>query len=210
MSHQVHPKGFRIKNIEDWESRGFYGKKPVKELEQDFRVREFLKKRIESENIEVIEIERFSNEVKIIIRTSRPGLIIGRRGDRVSRLKEELVKKVPELKNVKIEVKAVKNVWTSARLTAEWMARQIEKRMSYRRVLKQALGKIMRNKEVKGARVQLAGRLNGNEMSRTEWMKEGKLKRQTLRSNLDYAFTQAYCTYGVIGIKVWIYKGEEL
>ncbi len=199
----------RLKDLEDWDSRGFYGKKTAKNLKQDFQIRELLKEEIDPTNLEKIVIEKFPSSMKIIIFTSRPGLIIGRRGDRVSALKERVENEIG-ISGLKLEVKPVKKVWTSAKLTAEWMARQIEKRVSYRRVLKQALNKIMRNREVEGAQVQLSGRLNGLEMARTEKMKEGKLRRQTLRSDIDYACTEAICSYGVIGVKVWIYKGEEL
>lgn len=210
MGHRVQPKGFRLREAKDWHSRGFYGRKPAKYLEQDFRIRKFLKEKLKEAEIEKIEIERFPALVKTIIFTGRPGLVIGRRGESVSVLKKELDKLIPEIKGLKIEIQSVKNVWASAELIAQWIARQIEKRVSFRRVLKQALAKIMVNKEVKGARVQVAGRLNGVEMARTEWLKEGKLKRQTLRSKIDYAQVEAYCTYGVIGVKVWIYKGEDL
>lgn len=210
MAKKTHPKGFRLRGMEDWHSRGFYGKKAKKKLQEDFKIRNVLKERIDETNLERIEIERFPSSTKIIILTSRPGLVIGRRGTRVTSLKNYLEKEVPGLEGLKIEVKPVKKMWTSAKLTAEWMAGQIEKRVAYRRVLKQALGNIMRNKEVEGAKVQVSGRLNGTEMARTEWMKEGELKRQSLRSDLDYAFIEAHCSYGVIGIKVWIYKGEKL
>jgi len=210
MSRKTPPKSFRLKEMKDWSSRGFYGAKPAKKLEQDFKIRKFVKSKVEVENLESIDIERLHGSSRIIISTSRPGIIIGRRGERVAALQKELGKIIPELKGFKLEVLAVKNAWVSAPLTAEWIATQIQKRVSYKRVLAQALGKIMRNREVRGGRIQIAGRLNGNEMSRTEWVKEGELKRQTIRSNIDYAFTEAYCTYGVIGIKVWVYKGEVL
>lgn len=210
MSGGTNPKALRIENLEDWHSRGFYGDEQAEKLKQDFKIRNFLKKRLDREHVEKVEIERSPSTIKIIIFTSRPGLIIGRRGSRVSSLKEDIEKEIEGLEGLKIDVKAVKNVWTSAKLVAEWMASQLEQRVSYRRVMKQAMGKIMRNRDVEGARVQVSGRLNGLEMSRTEWLKEGKLKRQSFRSDLDYAHIEAYCTYGVLGIKVWVYKGEKL
>ena len=148
--------------------------------------------------------------VNVIIFTARPGLIIGRRGERVSSLKKKLEKFVPGDKGLRVEIKPVKNPWLSASLTAQWIARRLEKRMSFRRLMKQALGKVMSNKEVEGAKIQVSGRLNGVLMSRSEWLKQGKLKRQTLRGKMDYAHAEAYCTYGVIGVKVWIYKGENI
>lgn len=222
MAKKVHPKIFRIKEITDWNSRGFYKKKFSEYLEEDFKIREFLFKKLGKNVIEKIEIERYPGKLIIIISTARPGLIIGRGGGGVEEIKKELenkiIKKIQSkdnltkklLKEIKIEVKEVKNPWVSANLVSQWVAGQLEKRVPYRRVLKQALDKIISQKEVKGARVEVAGRLDGVEIARTEWLKKGQLPRQTLRANIDYAQARAYCTYGVIGVKVWIYKGENL
>ncbi len=211
MAHRVHPKIFRIKKTTDWDSRGFYQKNFPSYLEEDFKIRRFLKQKIGRLGLENIEIERFPSKINIIISSSRPGLIIGRRGEEVERLKKEVRKFLqgkpkPELK---LEIREVRKPWTSARLAVLWMAEQIEKRVRYRRVLKQALDKIMANKEVKGARVQVSGRLDGIEIARTEWLKKGEIPRQTIRADIDYAQGEAHCTYGTIGIKVWIYKGEK-
>ena len=210
MAQTTRPGAFRMQETQDYRSRGFYGKRPAKYLAQDFEIREFFKRHLDKEHTEKVEIERSRDSVNILIFTSRPGLIIGRKGARITELKNGLLKAVEGLGDVKIDVRAVKNVWTSAQLVAEWMASQTEQRVAFRRVMKQTIGKVMRNKEVKGVRAQMAGRLNGTEMARTEWLKEGELKRQTFRSDLDYADTQAHCSYGVIGIKVWIYKGEKI
>jgi len=211
MGHKVHPKAFRIKEITDWNSRGFYRKNFPLYLEEDFRIREFLKKKIGNLGVEKIEIERFPLKINVIISSSRPGLIIGRRGEEVEGLRKEIEKflKTKPKPEIKLEIKEVRKPWMSASITALWMAEQVEKRIRYRRVLKQTLDKIMANKEVKGAKVQLAGRLNGIEISRTEWLKRGKLPRQTIRADIDFAQARAYCPYGVVGIKVWIYKGEK-
>jgi len=211
MAHRVHPKIFRIKKTTDWDSRGFYQRNFPSYLEEDFKIRRFLKQKIGRLGLENIEIERFPSKIIVIISTSRPGLIIGRKGEEVERLKKEIEKFLqgkpkPELK---LEIREVRKPWTSARLAVLWMAEQIEKRVRYRRVLKQALDKIMANKEVKGARVQVSGRLDGIEIARTEWLKKGEMPRQTIRADIDYAQGEAYCTYGTIGIKVWIYKGEK-
>ncbi len=215
MSHRVHPKIYRIRGIEDWNSRGFYGKKMAQYLEEDFLIKKFLWKKLAEASVDNIEIERSENKLNIIIKTSRPGLVIGRGGEGIEKLKKMIEKEVLRKKisitpkEIKLEIREVKNPWFSASITAQWMAQQIEKRVRYRRVLKRALDKIITNKEVKGARVQVSGRLNGVEISRTEWLKSGQLPRQTLRADIDYALVQAYCTYGVIGVKVWIYKGEK-
>ncbi|MBI2038430.1 MAG: 30S ribosomal protein S3 [Candidatus Nealsonbacteria bacterium] len=209
MSHKVHPKSFRIKEIADWQSRGFYGKKISQKLEEDFAIREFLKNKIGKLGVEKNEIERSANKINIIIYSARPGLLIGRGGEGIELLKKELEKKVfkngkPE---IKIEIKEVKSIWSSGPLVAQWMASQIEKRVSFRRVLKQARDKVMITKGVEGVRVELAGRLDGSEIARTEWLKSGKLPKQTIRADIDFAKEKAHCTYGIVGIKVWIYKG---
>ncbi len=213
MTHKVHPKAYRIRRINDWNSRGFY-KKPAEYLEEDFKIREFVRKKLGKIGIEKIEIERFPGKLNIIIFSARPGLIIGRGGKGIEELKKELEKEigiVPEegKKEIKIEIREIKNPWISANLSGQWIARQIEKRVSYRRVLKQALSKISASKGVKGARVELSGRLNGAEIARRQWIKTGQLPLQTLRSDIDYARVKALCSYGVIGVKVWIYKGEK-
>lgn len=212
MAHKVHPKAFRIKEITDWGSRGFYEKKFAKQLEEDFKIRQFLQKKIGKFGVEKIEIERSAGKIDIIISSARPGLIIGRGGGGIEDLKRELERKIFKLNQkseIKLEIVEVKNPWSSAQLAAKWMASQIEKRLPHRRVLKQALGKIMAVKGVEGAKVEVAGRLGGAEIARRDWLKKGRLPRQTLRADIDYAQERAYCSYGVIGIKVWIYKGEK-
>jgi len=212
MTHRVHPKAFRIKEISNWNSRGFY-RKPAIELEEDFKIREFLKKKIGRLGVEKIEIERFLGKIIIIISSARPGLIIGRGGGGIEELRKELDVTLPPPKEGKreltIEIKEIKDPWASAVLAAQWIAQQIEKRIPPRRVLKRALDKITVSKAVKGARVEVSGRLGGAEIARRQWLKKGKLPRQTLRADIDYAQEEAFCTYGVIGVKVWIYKGEK-
>ena len=222
MSHKVHPKVFRIREIADWDARWLETKKFPQCLEEDFKIREFLRKKLGRLGIERIEIERFSGKLNIIISSARPGLIIGRGGGGVEDLKKELEKVLIKGKSsstisgtkegkreIKLEIREIKDPWLSAGLSAQWIAQQIEKRTPYRRVLKQALAKITGHKEAQGARVEVAGRLNGTQIARTEWLKKGRLPRQTLRADIDYSQTRALCTYGIIGIKVWIYKGEK-
>jgi small subunit ribosomal protein S3 len=215
MSHKVHPKVYRIKEMKDWLSRGFYGDKPVDNLKEDFIIREFLNKKLSEASVENIEIERSVSEVKIIIKTSRPALVIGRGGEVVEKLKKDLAERIKikeekgKKKSIKIEVQEVRNPWLSADICSQWVAQQIKRRVKFRRAMKMALSKIMANKEAQGARIEVAGRLNGVEISRTEWIKEGKMPRHSLRADIDYGTSLAFCTYGVIGVKVWIYKGEK-
>ena len=214
MAHKVHPKSFRIRGIDDWDSRGFYGEKFPQYLEEDLRIREFLKKKIGKLGVEGVDIERFSGsgKINVIIFSARPGLIIGRGGTGIEELKKELERKIPknkEKRELKMEIREIKDPWASAPLVAQWVAQQIEKRMPFRRILKQAIEKVMLAKGNQGVRVEVAGRLNGAEIARTEYLKKGRLPRQTLRSDIDYIQDIAQCTYGVIGIKVWIYKGEK-
>ncbi len=219
MSHRVHPKIYRIQDLKDWNSRGFYGKKMPQYLKEDYIIKNFLKEKLSEAGVENIEIERSKDDVKIIINTSRPGLVIGRGGEMVEKIKKELANKLTKAKKkdedkslprMKIEIKEVRNPWISASLVAQWMAEQIEKRTPFRQVLKRSLNKVEPNKEVKGVRIEVSGRLNGLDISRTEWVKSGRVPRQTLRADIDYAFEEAYCRYGTIGIKVWIYKGERI
>lgn len=229
MSHKVHPKVFRINEVTDWDSRGFYKKNFPEYLKEDFEIREFLRKKLKNMGVEKIEIERFPRKLNIIITSARPGFIIGRGGGGVGELKKELERVLATCQNsftrarradarpvvslippeIGIEIREIKDPWLSAVLASEWIAQQIEKRVHHRRVLKRALDKITAHKAVQGARVEVAGRLNGVMISRTEWLKKGRLPLQTLRAVIDYAKARAYCTYGVVGVKVWIYKGDK-
>ena len=213
MSHKVHPKSFRLRDIGDWDSRWFTKKKVRDYLAEDFAIRKFLEKKLKESGVQNIEIERSPGKVNIILNSARPGFIIGRGGKGVEDLKKELEKRLPLPKEgkreLKIDIREVKNPWLSASLAGQWMAQQIEKRIAHRRVIKQSMEKMMANKEVKGARIEMSGRLGGNEIARREWLKQGRMPRQTIRAIIDYAHTEAHCTYGIIGIKVWIYKGDR-
>lgn len=213
MAHKVHPKAYRMRGMADWLSRGYYGQKPAKFLREDFAIREFLKKPLKDAEVEKVEIERSPGRTVVMIFSCRPALIIGRGGKGVEALKLQMEKKILKnsalAKGLKIEIKEVKNPWTQSVLAAKWIAVSLEKRMPFRRTLKQALEKIVANKEVKGARVEVAGRLDGASIARTEWLSSGRLPRQTLRADIDYGQAEAHCTYGMVGIKVWIYKGDR-
>lgn len=212
MSHRVHPKAYRLKGIDDWNSRWFSKKNLPQYLEEDFKIREFIIKKLEKIGVEKIEIERFPGKIKVGIFSARPGLIIGRGGEGVEKLKKEVERKIfrnNQKVELKLEIREVKNSWFSAPLSAQWMAQQIEKRIQHRRVLKQSLDKIIMVKGVEGARVEVAGRLGGSDIARREWLKKGRLPRQTIRADIDYGQARANCSYGVVGVKVWIYKGER-
>ncbi len=215
MAHKVHPKSYRIKGTEDWNIRGFYGKKMPRYLQEDILVKDFLRGKLSDASVANIQIEHSENKINIIIETARPGLIIGRGGNGIELLKTEIEKKIRkklktgELREIKLEIKEVKNPWVSSALIAQIIAQQIEKRMPFRQVLKKSIEKAMSSREALGIRIEVSGRLNGIEIARREWLSQGKMPRNTIRADIDYAQSEAHCTYGKIGIKVWIYKGEK-
>ncbi|MFH1551409.1 MAG: 30S ribosomal protein S3 [bacterium] len=214
MGRKVHPFVFRIGTVNKWKSRWFSRKNYKEFLEQDVKLREFIMKKLVKAGINLIEIERSANLINVIVQTARPGLAIGRGGSGAEDLKKELkgviLKNNPKLVDteVRLEIEEVKQPTAQSAVVASDMAAQIEKRFPYRRVMKQTLDKIMQNREIQGAKVMVKGRLNGTEIARKEWLKKGKIPLQTLRANIDYAQATAYTTYGTIGIKVWICKGE--
>lgn len=213
MTHKVHPKVYRLRESSDWDSRWLNTKHLPEYLEEDFRIRKYLNKVLKDGGVEKIEIERFPGKVNILINTARPGLIIGRGGKGAEDLKKALERILPLPKTgkreLRIEIREVKNPWTSASLSAQWATQQIEKRVGHKRVMKQVLEKIMANREMQGARIEISGRLGGSEIARRDWLKRGRMPRQTLRAIIDYHLAEAFCSYGVIGVKVWIYKGEK-
>ena len=208
MSHKVHPKIFRIKETKDWLSRWVGKKLYAKTLEEDFRIREFLQKKLKDASLESVEIERFASRITIIINSGRPGLIIGRGGAGIEILKKQL-QKLAGTQDVRLEIREIKNPFESATLIGQNIAQQLEKRMPHRRVLKMVMQKIMANKGIQGAKLEVAGRLGGADIARREGLKEGRLPLQTMRAIVDYASLEAQTTYGTIGVKVWLYKGEK-
>lgn len=215
MAHKVHPFVFRLGIVTNWKSRWFNKRRYKDFLEQDVKLRGFVYSKLRKAGINAVEIEHSANLINIIIKTARPGLVIGRGGGGIEALRKSIKKllrksKSPEIAKmeIRLEVEEVRQPTMQAAIVSEEMATQIEKRMPYRRVMKQALDKIMQNREVQGAKVLIKGRLNGAEIARKEWLKRGRISLQTLRSNIDYAQSTAYTTYGTIGIKVWICKGE--
>ncbi|HOA47756.1 MAG TPA: 30S ribosomal protein S3 [Candidatus Pacearchaeota archaeon] len=209
MAHKVHPKIFRIGIIEEWSSMWFSDKKYQKNLKEDTKIREFLAKEFEKGLIEEVKIERLANKINIIIKTARPGLLIGKGGSGA----ENLSKKITEFikgKEVKIDIEEIKEPSTSATIVAEQIAVDFERRVPYRRSVKRTMERILQRKEIEGVKIKVKGRLNGTEIARSETFKKGKLPLQTIRANIDYGTARAHCTYGVVGIKVWLYKGEKI
>lgn len=214
MSHRVHPYAHRLGIIRDWKSRWFAPKGSYKTLlKSDILIRKYLDDRFRGMYVSNIEIERGQKTLRIIIETSRPGLIIGRSGEGAAKLQADLVKMAPKLgipakAELKIDIKEIRYPETNAVIMAQMIAEGLEKRLPFRRVIKQSLEKIMANKGVLGAKIELAGRLGGAEMSRVEKLRKGRVPLQTLRADVDFTRYEAHMSYGQIGIKVWIYKGD--
>lgn len=215
MGQKVHPHGLRVGIIKDWDSKWFANDSQFGGLlVEDFKIRKYIKKKLYSSGISKIEIERAATRVKVNIFTAKPGLIIGKGGTGIEELKGELTKLINKEgnkneKSVFLNVIEIKSPDTEAQLVAENIAAQLEKRISFRKAMKQAMGRAMKF-GAKGIKTSVSGRLGGAEMARTEHYREGTIPLQTLRANIDYGFAEANTTYGKIGVKVWIYKGEVL
>ena len=209
MGQKISPTSFRIGINKDWSSRWFGRKKYREYLKDDVIVRNLLNKKLKNMAVDHIEIERGTDTLNILIYTARPGMIIGRGGTGVEELKSVVRDLLKKKISVRIEIQEVKNPEASASITAEFIADQIEKRIPYRRIMKQTLSKVMANKDVKGSKIQIGGRLDGAEIARSEHLEEGSLPLQTLRADIDFAKATAITTYGTVGVKVWIYKGER-
>jgi len=209
MGQKISPTSFRIDINKDWMSRWFGYKNYKNYLKDDIAVRDFLNKKLKNMAVDHIELERDTDTLNILIYTARPGLIIGRGGTGVEELKSSIRNLLKKKVGVRIEIQEIKNPEVSASIMAESIVDQIEKRIPYRMVMKQILSKIMANKDVKGAKIQISGRLDGAEIARSEHLEEGNLPLQTLRADIDFAKATAITTYGTVGVKVWIYKGER-
>jgi small subunit ribosomal protein S3 len=209
LGRKVHPYGFRIGIIKDWKAKWYAeGQKYAELLHEDFAIRRLIRSEMERAGISNIEIERFPKQVSITIWTAKPGIVIGRKGTSINALKREL-EKLTKGKRIRLEVQEVEKPDLDAYLVAENIAQQLERRISFRRAMKQAIGRAMRA-GAKGAMVTCSGRLSGAEMARSETFREGRVPRHTLRADIDYAQGEALTTFGRIGVKVWIYKGEIL
>ena len=216
MTHTVHPYAHRLGIIRDWKSRWFgsNARQYRTNLRVDTHLRRYLTKRLRGLYVTAVEIERGEKELRLTIKTSRPGMVIGRSGESSQKLLADFKKQLRTIKlgedmpDVKLDVEEVRSPESHAAIVAYMVAEGLEKRMPHRRILKQTVEKVMANRDVHGVRIAVAGRLGGAEMSRREEIKRGRIPLQTFRADIDYAREQAYLPYGVIGIKVWIYRGD--
>src|SRR4026209_3006760 len=207
MGQKVHPTGFRLGYNKTWRSRWYAEKEYANLLHEDVRLKRELKKRFAHAGVSRVDVERAANKLKISIFTARPGIIIGRKGQEVEKLKQEIQKKTG--KEVFINIQEILKPELDAQLVSESVALPLEKRIAFRRAMRKAVDAALRF-GAKGIKVRVSGRLNGAEIARSEWYLQGRLPLHTLRADVDYGFAQAYTTYGVIGVKCWIYKGEIL
>lgn len=207
MGQKVNPIGLRLGIVKTWESRWYAGKKYSDYILEDFNIRNFVKKKLFHAGISKIEIERSSKRVRLRIFTARPGIVIGKKGSEIERLKKELEKMISQ--EALIDIQEVRKPEIDAQLVAENVALQIERRVAFRRAMKRGVSSALRF-GAKGVKIICSGRLGGAEMARTEWYREGRVPLHTLRADVDYGFTEAHTTYGLIGVKVFVFKGEIL
>jgi small subunit ribosomal protein S3 len=207
VGQKVHPYGFRLGVTKTWRSRWFAKQDYAKLLREDLELKDSLRDRLKAAGVSSVEVDRPGNKLRVTIRTSRPGIIIGRKGAEIEKLKQDLAKKTK--REVFIDIQEVHKPELDAQLVAESIALQLEKRVAFRRAMRKAVDSALRF-GCKGIKVRVSGRLNGAEIARSEWYLQGQLPLHTLRADLDYGFAQAYTTYGVIGVKCWTYKGEIL
>ena len=207
MGQKVSPTGFRLGITEDWRSRWYAGKNYAELLDNDLAIRKYLEKRLARAAVAKIEIERAGDKVKIIITTARPAVVIGKKGSEIEQLRKELAEFVDG--KISVEVVEVKRPELDANLVAQSVAEQIEGRVAFRRAMRKAV-QSARKSGAKGIRIQCSGRLGGAEMSRREWVCEGRVPRHTLRAKIDFGFATAVTTYGSIGVQVWIYQGDKM
>lgn len=208
MGQKTHPLGFRLGITQKHRSSWFELKESYPSiLEEDYKIRTYLEKTLSSAGISKIEIHRKSDQIELDIHTSRPGVIVGRSGSNIEKLKEDLNKNLKTSRQIRINVTELAKADSDASLIAEFIAQQLEKRVAFRRATRQAIQKAQRL-NIQGIKVQVSGRLNGAEIARSEWVREGRVPLQTLRADIDYATKRAQTTYGVLGVKVWVFNGE--
>ncbi|HLJ45898.1 MAG TPA: 30S ribosomal protein S3 [Bryobacteraceae bacterium] len=207
MGQKVHPYGFRLGVTKTWRSRWFAKQDYHKLLKEDLELKDLLRERLKAAGVSSVEVDRPGNKLRVTIRTSRPGIIIGRKGAEIEKLKQDLAKQTK--REVFIDIQEVHKPELDAQLVSESIALQLEKRVAFRRAMRKAVDSALRF-GCKGIKVRVSGRLNGAEIARSEWYLQGQLPLHTLRADVEYGFSEAYTTYGVIGVKCWVYKGEIL
>jgi len=207
VGQKTHPLGFRLGVIKTWRSRWYAGKNYAETLHEDLRLRRYIKERLHHSGVSRIEIERKADQIRIIIHTARPGIIIGKKGSEVEKLRAELGKMTK--KEIRLDIEEVRKAETDAQLVAEQIAQQLERRVAFRRAMKKAVQSAMRL-GAQGVKVACAGRLAGAEIARSEWYREGRVPLHTLRADIDFGLTNANTTYGIIGVKAWVFHGEVL
>lgn len=205
MGQKVHPHGFRLGINRTWDSRWYSQREYGDFLIEDLKLRGFLKKRLAQASISRVEIERAAGKIRVIIHTARPGIVIGQKGSEIEKLRQEILKITN--KDIIVDIKEIRKPEIDAQLVAESVAQQLERRIAFRRAMKKSVTSALKL-GAKGIRIATAGRLGGAEMARREWYREGRVPLHTLRADIDYGFAKATTTYGVIGVKVWIFKGE--
>ena len=209
MGQNVHPTGIRLGIVKDWTSKWYADSKDFPEyVRVDHQMREFIKKKLKDASVSKISIERPAKKVNITIHTARPGIVIGKKGEDIEKLRSEISQMIRmPIQDVRINISEVRKPELDAQLVAEGIAQQLERRVMFRRAMKRAVTNTMRV-GAEGIKVKVGGRLNGAEIARSEWYREGRVPLHTLRADIDYGFAEAHTTYGVIGVKVWIFKGE--
>lgn len=210
MGQKIHPTGFRLGITQDHKSRWFADTSRYPELlQEDYKVRQYVRKNLSNAGITGVRIERKADQIDLEVRTARPGVVVGRGGSGIEALRTGLQKELGSPRPIRINVVEVARVDAEASLIAEYIVQQLERRVSFRRVVRQAIQRAQRA-GVEGIKIQVAGRLNGAEIARSEWTREGRVPLHTLRANIDYSYQTAQTTYGILGIKVWVFKGEVL
>jgi len=208
MGQKIHPIGFRLGITKEHKSRWYADKRRYPELlQEDLAVRKHIEKNLSNAGIADIRIERKADQIDLAIHTARPGVVVGRGGSGIEQLRTALQKNLGENRQIRINVIEVSRVDADAELIAEYITQQLERRVSFRRVVRQAIQRAQRA-EVKGIKIQVGGRLNGAEIARSEWVREGRVPLHTLRADIDYSYRTAQTTYGILGVKVWVFKGE--
>ncbi len=208
MGHKINPTSFRIKITDTWKSRWFSRNSFIPQLKEDVQIREYLEKQLKKAGLVRVDIERFNDgAITVIVKTTKPGLLIGKGGAGIEELKKKIKDKLKIKKELKVNIEEVRDINLQAQVIANTIAEQLEKRVAFRKLMKQSLEQVM-TAGAKGAKVAIGGRLNGADIARTEHLSLGKIPLHTLRADIDFARSTAFTTYGTIGIKVWIYKGD--